>query len=165
MEPILATDRPPAAGARRLVRSQVVPLPLDDAFAFFADALNLEAITPPWLRFRVVEPSVRIEEGALIDYRLTLHRVPVSWRTRLETWEPGVRFVDRQVAGPFADWEHLHEFRAVDGGTLIADRVDYRMPFGLLGALAHAALIGRDLDRIFDFRRQAVARLLGQPER
>ena len=161
MDPILATDRPPADGMRRLVRAQVVPLPLADAFGFFADALNLEAITPPWLRFRVLSAPGRIEQGALIEYRLTLHRVPVSWRTRIEAWEPGVRFVDRQVAGPVADWEHLHEFRAVEGGTLIADRVDYRMPFGPLGALAHTALIGRDLDRIFDFRREAVSRLLG----
>src|SRR5690242_16126475 len=112
MEPILAADPPPAAGVRRLVRSQVVPLPLDEAFAFFADALNLEALTPPWLRFRVLNPSVRIEQGALVDYRLRLHRVPVTWRTRIEAWEPGVRFVDRQLAGPFASWEHLHAFRA-----------------------------------------------------
>ena len=87
--------------------------------------------------------------------------MPVSWRTRIEAWEPGVRFVDRQLEGPFAHWEHLHAFAAVDGGTLIADRVDYRMPLGPLGAVAHAVLTGRDLDRIFDFRREAVSRLLG----
>jgi ligand-binding SRPBCC domain-containing protein len=159
MESILATGDPPA-GLRRLVRSQIVPLGVDDAFAFFADPLNLEAITPPWLRFRVLTRTVTLGEGALIEYRLRLHRVPVSWRTRIEEWEPGVRFVDRQLEGPFAHWEHLHVFRAVDGGTLIADRVDYRMPLGPLGAVAHAVLTRRDLDRIFDFRRAAVTRLL-----
>ena len=138
-----------------------MPLAPDEAFAFFGDPLNLEAITPPWLRFRVLTRTVVLGPGALIDYRLSLHRVPVSWRTRIDVWEPGRRFVDRQLAGPFAHWEHLHTFAPVDGGTLIVDRVDYRMPFGPLGSLAHAALVGRDLDRIFDYRREAVARLLG----
>jgi ligand-binding SRPBCC domain-containing protein len=166
MDAILAIE--PRDGMRRLVRSQIVPLGVDEAFAFFADPLNLEAITPPWLRFRVLTRDVAMREGALIDYRLQLHRVPVSWRTRIEAWEPGVRFVDRQLDGPFAHWEHVHSFAPVDGGTLIADRVDYRMPLGPLGAVAHAALIGRDLDRIFDVRREAVSRLLGsapQPPR
>jgi hypothetical protein len=143
----------------------VVPLDRDAAFAFFGDPLNLEAITPPWLRFRVLTRNVALGEGALIDYRLSLHRVAVAWRTRIEEWEPGRCFVDVQLRGPFARWEHLHAFESVDGGTLIADRVDYRMPFGPLGGLAHTALIARDLDRIFDFRREAVARLLGQPTR
>jgi ligand-binding SRPBCC domain-containing protein len=106
-----------------------------------------------------------MEAGALIDYRLSLHRVPVSWRTRIEQWEPGRRFVDRQLSGPFARWEHLHLFEPVEDGTLIVDRVDYRMPFGPLGGVAHALLVGRDLHRIFDYRREAVARLLGQPAR
>jgi ligand-binding SRPBCC domain-containing protein len=159
MDAILATE--PRDGMRRLVRSQIVPVPVDEAFAFFADPLNLEAITPPWLRFRVLTREVSLREGALIDYRLRLHRVPVSWRTRIDAWEPGVRFVDRQLEGPFERWEHTHTFADVDGGTLIADRVDYRMPFGPLGLAAHAALIGRDLGRIFDFRREAVSRVLG----
>src|SRR5580765_3737702 len=156
MTTIVPMNDPPAAGVRRLVRSQVVPLPVDEAFAFFADPLNLEAITPSWLRFRVLTRSVALEAGALIDYRLSLHRVRVSWRTRIEQWEPGRCFVDRQLSGPFDRWEHLHVFESVEDGTLIVDRVDYRMPFGPLGGVAHALLVGRDLDRIFDFRREAV---------
>src|SRR4051812_47039868 len=165
MTTIVETNAPAPAGMRRLLRSQVVPLPVVEAFAFFGDPLNLGAIPPPWLRFRLLSPTVVLGDGALIDYRLRLHGVPVHWRTRIEAWEPGVRFVDRQLSGPFAHWEHLHTFTPVDGGTLIADRVDYRVPFGPLGAVAHAALVGRDLDRIFDFRRASVARLLGQPAR
>jgi ligand-binding SRPBCC domain-containing protein len=89
-----------------------------------------------------------------------LHRVPVTWRTRIERWEPPRRFVDVQLSGPFARWEHTHTFRKHPDGTLIGDRVDYRMPFGVLGAAAHRVLIGRDLERIFDYRRDALARLL-----
>ncbi len=148
---------------RLIVRTQIVPLPVDEAFAFFGEARNLEAITPPWLRFRVLSAPTELGPGALIDYRLSLHRVPVSWRTRIDVWEPGRRFLDRQLRGPFARWEHLHTFEPVDGGTLIADRVRYRMPYGPLGVMAHTLLVGRDLDRIFDYRREAVARILGQP--
>jgi ligand-binding SRPBCC domain-containing protein len=144
-------------------RSQVVPLPPADAFAFYADAFNLEAITPPWLRFRILTPRpIAMGEGALIEYRLALHGAPCRWRTRIDVWEPGVRFVDRQLSGPFGSWQHTHEFEARPGGTLIRDRVLYRMPLGPLGELARAVLIGRDLERIFDHRRDAVERLLGR---
>ena len=166
MSGIRANDAtPPRRPLRQLLRSQVVPVPVDDAFAFFADPLNLEAITPPWLGFRVLSHPDTLESGALIDYRLSLHRVPVSWRTRIEAWQPGRRFVDLQLRGPFGSWEHVHEFAPVDCGTLIVDRVRYRMPLGPLGAVVHVVLIGGDLDRIFDFRREAVGGLLGQPAR
>jgi ligand-binding SRPBCC domain-containing protein len=146
----------------QLDRTQLVPLPLDEAFAFYADASNLEAITPPWLRFRFLTPApIVVGEGTLIDYRLALHGVPMRWRTRIERWQPARCFVDRQIEGPFALWEHTHTFEEHPGGTLIRDRVEYRMPLGAVGRLAHGLLIGRDLDRIFDYRRTAVAELLG----
>ncbi|MDX6538862.1 MAG: hypothetical protein QOI71_472 [Gaiellales bacterium] len=142
-------------------RTQLVPQAAREAFAFFADAHNLEAITPPWLSFRVLAaPPIALHEGALIDYRLVLHRVPYRWHTRIEAWEPGVRFIDRQLSGPFRLWEHTHTFESARGGTVIRDHVVYRMPFGPLGEIARRALIGRDLERIFDYRRQAVDRLL-----
>src|SRR4051812_43381612 len=159
MVTIVETNAPTPAGMRRLLRSQVVPLPVGEAFAFFGDPLNLEAITPPWLRFRLLTPAVGLGSGALIEYRPRVHGVAVPWRTPNEGGGPGVRLVDRQPSGPFAHWKHLHTFAPVDGGTLIADRVDYRLPLGPLGAVAHSVLVRRDLDRIFDYRREAVARL------
>lgn len=149
--------------AHRLEREQHVKPPPDDAFAFFADAFRLEQITPPWLRFRVVSPApIEMRPGTLIHYRLRLHRVPVRWRTRIEVWEPGRRFVDVQVSGPYRTWHHTHEFEPDGrGGTVIRDRVRYSLPLGPLGELAHAAFVSRDLRRIFDFRRDAVERLLG----
>jgi ligand-binding SRPBCC domain-containing protein len=146
----------------RIERAQVVSQPVAEAFAFFADAFNLEAITPPWLRFRILTPGpIPMCEGTAIEYRLVLHRLPFRWRTQIERWEPGRRFVDRQVEGPFRLWEHTHTFEEQPDGTLIRDRVAYRMPYGALGALAHSLLLARDLGRIFDYRRDAVARLLG----
>jgi ligand-binding SRPBCC domain-containing protein len=146
----------------RIEREQLINRPLDEVFDFFAQARNLERITPPWLRFEVLTPEpIAMHPGTRIEYQLRLHAARVGWVSRIETWEPGRAFVDRQVRGPYRVWHHLHEFRATDDGTRVTDRVHYAMPFGPLGALAHVLLVRRDLARIFDFRQQAVARLLG----
>lgn len=144
--------------ARILERSQRLELPVEEAFAFYADARNLEAITPPWLGFRVTTPGeIELRAGTLIDYRLKLHGIPVRWRTRIEAWDPPHRFVDAQIRGPYSLWEHTHIFEPDGpGAVVIADRVLYALPLGPLGALAHAAFVRRDLERIFDYRREAV---------
>ena len=149
-------------GAHVLERAQRVAAPPEEAFAAFADVRNLERMTPPWLRFRILtDHSVMLRPGALIQYRLTLHRFPVRWTTEIVEWEPSRRFVDVQRSGPYASWEHTHTFAPVEGGTLITDQVRYALPFGPLGALAHVAFVRRDLRRIFDFRRDATEALLG----
>jgi ligand-binding SRPBCC domain-containing protein len=151
------------ASVQTLKREQSVPLPLAEAFAFYADAHNLERITPPWLGFEVTTPgTIEMRVGTLIEYRLRLHGVPVRWRTRIEAWEPPRRFVDVQVRGPYSLWEHTHTFEE-DGpeATIIRDRVRYSIPFGPLGDLADRLLVRRDLKQIFDYRRDAVARELG----
>jgi len=131
-------------------------------FGFFADAFNLEAITPPWLRFRVVTPGpIPMGPGTMVEYRLRLHRIPIRWLTRIEVWEPGARFVDVQIRGPYRAWHHTHSFEPREGGTLVRDTVRYDLPLGPLGRLAHGAFVRRDLERIFDFRREQVARRLG----
>jgi ligand-binding SRPBCC domain-containing protein len=141
-----------------LERSQRLDRPVDEVFAFYAEARNLEAITPPWLGFRVLTPgAIAMRPGALIEYRLRLHGVPLRWRTRIEVWEPPRRFVDVQVRGPYALWEHTHDFAPVDGGVEIRDRVRYALPLGVLGRLAHTLFVRRDLERIFAFRAAAVA--------
>ena len=145
-----------------LEREQLVPRPRAEVFAFFADARNLEAITPPWLNFHVSTPGqIAMTEGALIEYRLRLHAIPIRWRTRIDVWEPEARFVDRQLSGPYRLWEHTHTFEPHVRGTVMGDRVRYALPLGPLGALAHAVLVRRDLARIFDFRRDEIARRLG----
>jgi ligand-binding SRPBCC domain-containing protein len=150
-------------GVHVLERRQRLEVPPERAFAFYADARNLEAITPPWLAFRVTTPGrIEMRPGTLIDYRLRLHGVPVRWRTRIEVWDPPRRFVDVQLRGPYALWEHTHTFEP-DGadGVVIGDRVRYALPLGPLGRIVHALVVRRDLERIFEHRRHAVAAHLG----
>ena len=143
-------------------RAQVVRRSIDEVFAFFARAHNLEQITPPWLSFEVLTPDpIEMRVGALIDYRLRVHGVPLRWTSRIEDWDPGHSFVDRQLRGPYGLWHHRHTFAEAGKGTVVRDEVDYAMPFGALGDLAHPLFVRRDLERIFTYRYAAVPRLLG----
>jgi ligand-binding SRPBCC domain-containing protein len=142
-----------------LERGLWLPWPPVEAFPFFADARNLERITPPWLHFSVLTPDpIAMGEGTLIDYRLRLHGVPLRWRTRITVWDPPRRFVDEQVRGPYRLWRHEHRFDPDGGGTRARDRVEYAARGG---ALAAALLVRRDLDRIFDYRRAALEEIFG----
>ncbi len=150
--------------ARRhvLERSQLVPAPRAEVFAFFGDAFNLEAITPQFLRFRVTTPGpISMAPGAVIEYRLSLYGFGFRWRTRIEAWEPAVRFVDVQLSGPYRRWRHTHAFEDAPGGTRVSDRVEYELPLGPLGDLAHAVFVRRALDRIFEHRRARIAARFG----
>jgi ligand-binding SRPBCC domain-containing protein len=145
-----------------LEREQRVARPLAEVFEFFARADNLERITPPWLSFGLVsqEPS-ELRRGTLLQYRLRVHGVPLRWVSEIELWEPGRAFVDRQVRGPYRLWRHQHDFAPIGAQTIVRDRVRYALPLSRLGELAHAVFVRRDLERIFEFRRQAVSQLLG----
>lgn len=146
----------------RLTRTQSIARPLPEVFAFFADAANLEAITPPFLHFRIITPQpIEMRAGTRIEYALSLWSVPLRWRTLITCFEPNRRFVDEQEAGPYAYWHHLHEFEPEGDGTRVSDTVTYRLPFSSLGAIAHPLWVERQLDTIFDFRAQAIERFLG----
>lgn len=153
----IRTD-PAARGGYVLETEAVISRPLDEVFSLFADALNLERITPPWLRFEVITPPpIAMREGTLIDYRLKLHHIPIRWRTEIADWEPPYRFVDTQLRGPYRYWRHEHLFEPVDGGTRCRDIVHYGVPGG---ALVHRLMVRRDVRAIFEYRQQAIERLL-----
>jgi ligand-binding SRPBCC domain-containing protein len=140
-----------------LVREQVLPGTPADVFPLFADARNLEAITPPLLRFEVVTPGdIPLRVGTLIQYRLTLRGLGLNWLTSIQEWDPPHRFVDVQVRGPYALWHHTHDFEGHPDGTLMRDTVRYAIGFGPLGTLAARAFVRRDVEAIFDYRREAV---------
>jgi ligand-binding SRPBCC domain-containing protein len=144
-------------GLRRLTAQQELPAPPAAVFPFFADAANLEAITPPFLRFRILTPQpVAMHAGTLLDYRLRLHGVPIAWHTRITVWQPPVRFVDEQLHGPYAVWRHEHRFAATaDGrGTTVTDEVLYAHAGG---AIANRLLVAPDLERIFRYRQERLA--------
>jgi ligand-binding SRPBCC domain-containing protein len=141
-----------------------LPQPRPEVFAFFADAGNLQALTPPWLHFQILTPMpLAMQRGALLDYRLRLRGIPVRWRTAITAWEPPCRFVDEQLRGPYRLWVHEHTFEETpDGGTAVADRVRYRVPGG---ALVNRLLVARDLKAVFTFRSATLLRLFGgRPE-
>ncbi len=136
-----------------------LPQPVEDVFAFFADAANLESLTPPWLHFKILTPlPIELAAGTLIDYRLRYRGFPLQWRTEILVWEPPRRFVDCQIKGPYRRWVHEHRFVEQDGGTLAIDRVEYAL---LGGAFTNALFVGRDLERIFAYRRQRMLEIFG----
>ncbi|MCB0360937.1 MAG: SRPBCC family protein, partial [Bdellovibrionales bacterium] len=144
--------------------STELPLPIEQVFPFFAEAENLERITPPQLSFRIESPvPIVMREGTEIDYRLSLFGFPFRWKSLISVWRPPFEFVDEQVSGPYALWRHLHRFsRTGDGATLMEDRVEYQLPLAPLGNLA-LPLVRLQLDRIFAYRNKVILQLLTVP--
>lgn len=138
---------------------QFVPLPVQQIFAFFSDARNLEAITPSSLHFRIASGAAAINGGSVIDYRLHLHGMPLSWKALIVDWDPPRGFVDVQLHGPYALWEHQHTFTEVQGGTIVSDDVTYALPLAPLSAIVKP-LVRRDVEHIFRYRRNEIVRRL-----
>lgn len=142
---------------------QRLEAPPEAVFPFFADARNLEAITPPLLRFRLLTPEpVAMGVGTFLQYALRIHGVPVSWDTLIQEWEPPHRFIDVQVRGPYRLWHHTHSLEPVDDGsaTVMRDTVRYAVGFGFFGEVARRAVVVRDVRAIFAFRAERVPALL-----
>lgn len=156
---ITIEPHPSAPKQMRLQSSIWLPRPVGEVFEFFSDAWNLESITPPWLQFEVMTPPpIEMTTGALIDYRLRLHGVPIRWRTEIALWQPPDRFVDRQLRGPYRLWEHTHTFAEVDDGTRVDDQVDYAV---LGGRLIERWIVRPDVRRIFEYRQQRLQETFG----
>lgn len=142
---------------RRLERSTHIGRPLDEVFPFFADAANLEKLTPPWLAFSILtELPIAMAEGTLIDYRIRVHGLPLTWRSEITAWDPPHRFVDQQRRGPYRLWHHEHLFEAEGPDrTRVIDRVDWAVWLGpLVGPF-----VDRDLRKIFDYRQERLLQL------
>lgn len=157
-----------------LERRLWLPEPRPEVFAFFADPRNLERVNPPGTGLRWLEPPpATLSAGAVLDFHVRLLGLPVRWRVMIREFDPPYRFVDVQLWGPFARWEHRHRFIAgpadADGGgdvgTWVEDRVTYRLPLGLLGAAAHAVWVRRSIGAMFDYRERILCELLGRPVR
>ena len=141
---------------------QFVPQPLDEVFKFFSKAENLELLTPKWLNFHILSVApTPVQKGTLIRYSLRYRIFPISWTTEIIEWNPPHRFVDVQLKGPYKLWHHEHRFIAEGSGTRIADEVQYLLPFGIFGSIAHALKVKKDVETIFAYRTEAVKRLFG----
>jgi ligand-binding SRPBCC domain-containing protein len=136
-----------------------LPRPRTEVFDFFTDAHNLQILTPDFLNFEILTPRpIPMYAGALIDYRLRVHGIPVRWRTKITTWEPPLRFVDEQIRGPYRQWIHEHRFVEKDGGTLCNEEVRYAV-WG--GAVVNNLFVRRDVRAIFEFRRKKLLEMFG----
>ena len=144
-----------------LERQQWIGRPLEEVFDFFSRAENLTLVTPPWMHFDLKTPiPIEMRSGTQIDYRISFLGVPMHWRTMIDQWNPGSGFLDVQESGPYAWWEHHHEFHPMGGGVLMTERVSYRLPFGWIGLVAHWLVVRRALDTIFDFRFERIQEIL-----
>jgi ligand-binding SRPBCC domain-containing protein len=138
----------------------VSPQPIETTFAVFEDPYNLSKITPPWLRFQVTSKGqVRMREGAEIEYRIKWLGISMGWKTIIREYCPPNLFVDEQAKGPYRFWRHTHTFEQTSDGTKVSDRVEYRLPFGLVGRLAHRLLVAGQLKGIFSYRQRELARM------
>ena len=142
---------------RELKREIWLPQPLAEIFPFFADAANLEKLTPPWLNFQILSPRpIQIRLGTLIDYRVVVRGILFRWQSEITEWDPPHRFVDKQRRGPYRFWQHEHKFSEQEGGTAILDAVRYAVPFDFL---TNRLFIRPDIERIFDFRKRKMREL------
>lgn len=132
-----------------------------DVWALFDDPANLARLTPPSFRLRLATGPATMTAGAVLDYRFRWLGIPIRWLAYVREYDPPYRFLDVQLRGPYARWEHRHRFLEEDGGTVIEDRVVYRLPFGGLGRLAHAVFVGRQLQALWSYRTRRLAELLG----
>ena len=141
---------------------QLVARPLNEVFGFFSRAENLQELTPPWLHFHILSVDPRpIRKGTLIRYSLRWRIFPINWTTEIVEWDPPHGFVDLQLKGPYQLWRHQHRFVAEGNSTRILDEIEYRLPFGVFGKLAHAIKVRRDVEGIFDYRKRAVDKRFG----
>lgn len=136
---------------------QWVPHPVEKVFSFFSDEKNLEILTPPWLQFKVLQKSTpQIEEGTLIDYRLKLKNIPFKWQSKIIDWVPNEKFVDTQTKGPYQYWHHTHTFEPLRNGTLMVDRILYRVPLKAFGDLLTSHQVSKDIKKIFQYRKEKI---------
>jgi hypothetical protein len=145
----------------KIIREQLVLRNIEEVFEFFSRPENLQVLTPDWLDFRIVQSPVKLTAGSLINYRLRWHGLPIRWTTEITEWHPPFGFRDMQLSGPYALWDHKHRFVAEDGGTRIYDDVSYALPFGVAGRLVGGAFVRRDVEALFDYRQQAMRKLMG----
>jgi ligand-binding SRPBCC domain-containing protein len=132
-----------------------------EVFAFFAAAENLVKLTPPSWRLEIVAGPPALSSSAVLDLKMSWLGVPMTWRAFIREWDPPYRFVDVQVRGPYARWEHRHRFLEERSGTWVEDRVTYRLPLGPLGRAAHALLVRRQITAMWRYRTMRLGELVG----
>ncbi|MEE4311404.1 MAG: SRPBCC family protein [candidate division KSB1 bacterium] len=144
----------------------ILDMPLDEVFPFFADAHNLNRVTPPWLNFEIIsDRDIEMQVGTQVQYRLKLHSIPVRWQSEITEWDPPYKFTDTQIQGPYRLWIHEHIFASEADKTIMRDRVTYAVPGRIFAQLIHSVFVKRDLDRIFSYREEVFKRIFSAGNR
>jgi ligand-binding SRPBCC domain-containing protein len=142
---------------RLISKETSVNKPIDEVFAFFAKAENLNIITPPELNFKISSPQpIEMKKGTLIDYKIMLNGISFKWKTEITEWAPPNRFVDTQLKGPYKVWIHEHIFESHSGNTIVKDIVSYLPPGWLLEPVIHKLAVKKKLEHIFDYRMEKI---------
>lgn len=156
------TQHPDKKGFYLLEAECEISRPVDEVFELFSDAFKLESITPPWLNFHVITPApIEMQVGTLIDYQLRMYGIPMRWQSEITVWEPGMRFVDEQVRGPYKCWHHEHGFKQVGDKTIVSDKVEYGVPGG---SLVHNLFVRKNVETIFKYRTEKLLELFSSEE-
>jgi ligand-binding SRPBCC domain-containing protein len=145
--------------------SQLLNVTLNEAWDFFSSPKNLVRITPGFLDFKIIQPfdDREIYSGMHINYTVKpLFKIPVKWTTEITSVEKPFMFVDKQLKGPYALWEHTHRFTQKENGVLVEDRVRYALPFGIVGAIAHPLLVKNKIAQIFTFRKNVLEEIFNK---
>ena len=146
-----------------LKRTSTIPGDMDSVFCFFENPHNLKEITPPWLSFRVKSATDEVmRQGTRISYTIRWLGLSMRWESLIAEYEKNVRFADEMIHGPYKSWYHVHRFRAVPDGIEMSDRVDYELPLGPLGGLAHRIMVRRQLEAIFDYREERIRQIFSR---
>ncbi|MDB5006180.1 MAG: hypothetical protein JWP45_573 [Mucilaginibacter sp.] len=146
-----------------LKTEQTIPVSLADAWDFFSSPLNLAKITPKEMSFVVTSDFNRDEKiyaGMIITYRVSpVFGIKMNWMTEITHVKDSEYFVDEQRFGPFALWHHQHHFKAIKGGVLMTDILNYAIPYGIIGRLGNAVLVDKQIKKIFSYREKAIKEL------
>ena len=144
----------------KLYTEQLIQKDIESVFEFYATPNNLNLITPEFLNFKILGNKVsRTSEGMIFQYRLHLHKIPIFWKSKIEEWNPPLKFVDKQLIGPYLKWHHQHHFEKINNYTKVIDIVDYIVPGG---SLIHNLFVKKDLINIFNYRKEALNRIFNQ---
>jgi len=149
----------------QLIKTQQIPVTLDEIWNFISSPGNLKEITPEHMDFDVTSNTgaQKMYPGMIITYKVSpFPGIRLNWLTEITHVRDFEFFVDEQRIGPYSLWHHQHKIEPIEGGVLMTDIVTYQPPFGFLGAIANALLIKTQLRKIFDFRKIALEKRFGR---
>lgn len=143
---------------------QKLPISVDKAWEFLSNPKNLKEITPKHMNFRILSGADRtIFAGQIIQYKVTpMLGISTKWVTEITHVKDKEYFVDEQRFGPYALWHHKHFIKKIDGGVEMEDVIDYKIPFGIIGQIAHPIIVKNKLKQIFKYRENKLKELFGE---